>query len=158
MPEHSKPRSCGCRETGAPRTKVLGSTIQEVGPIRSPPQGRAPALRSHRKHRESPPQADFDRCFLLDYAAPDSCPGCPEASNPSPPRGRAPDSRNSARPGSMSCMPRRSPSQVLVHVVWATLGRRPALPEGFDGELAAILGRKASVAGCALLGAGVASD
>ena len=58
----------------------------------------------------------------------------------------------------MSRMPRRSPSQVLVHVVWATLGRRPALPEGFDGELAAILGRKASVAGCALLGAGVASD
>jgi len=55
-------------------------------------------------------------------------------------------------------MPRRSPALVLVHIVWATLGRRPMLPASFDSTLAAILGRKASESACWVLGFGAASD
>ena len=55
-------------------------------------------------------------------------------------------------------MPRRSPALLLVHVVWATHGRRPLLPPAFDGELASLLGRKAQDSGCVLLDHGFASD
>ncbi len=55
-------------------------------------------------------------------------------------------------------MPRHSPSRLLVHVVWATRGRRRALPEEFDADLAAIVGSKARATGCLLLAAGIASD
>ena len=55
-------------------------------------------------------------------------------------------------------MPRRSPALILVHIVWATLGRRPMLPASFDSTLAAILGRTASESGCWILEFGSASD
>ena len=55
-------------------------------------------------------------------------------------------------------MPRRSPAFVLVHVVWATAGRRHVLPAVFDDTLAAILGDRASDVGCTLLSTGCAQD
>jgi REP element-mobilizing transposase RayT len=55
-------------------------------------------------------------------------------------------------------MPRRSPALVLVHIVWATLRRRPILSASFDAVLATILGRKASDIGCWVLAVGSASD
>lgn len=55
-------------------------------------------------------------------------------------------------------MPRRSPGLLLVHIVWATLGRRRTLPTTFDDVLAAILGGKARDASCALVAVGCASD
>lgn len=55
-------------------------------------------------------------------------------------------------------MPQRSPALLLIHVVWATLGRRPILPAAFDNGLAAILGCKAQEASSMLLAAGCAAD
>lgn len=53
-------------------------------------------------------------------------------------------------------MPRRSPSLLLVHVVWATSRRRPRLPPALDDRLLAILGSKARELRCTMLGAGCA--
>jgi putative transposase len=55
-------------------------------------------------------------------------------------------------------MPRRSPTLILAHVVWATLGRRPVLEPSRDDSLIAIFGGKARDAGCLLLTAGCAVD
>ena len=55
-------------------------------------------------------------------------------------------------------MPRRSPSLVLAHVVWATAHRRPALPSALDERLVAILRGKAAELQCAVLAAGCAPD
>ena len=55
-------------------------------------------------------------------------------------------------------MPRRSPSVVLVHLVWATSQRRPYLVPALDERVCAILGQKAGELRCQLLAAGCASD
>jgi REP-associated tyrosine transposase len=55
-------------------------------------------------------------------------------------------------------MPRRSPSLLLVHVVWATVRRLALLDAARDERLLAIVGAKASEIGCDLLAAGCARD
>jgi REP element-mobilizing transposase RayT len=55
-------------------------------------------------------------------------------------------------------MPRRSPSLVLVHIVWATSRRRPTLSRSLDDRLLAILGGKAHELHCPMLAGGCASD
>jgi putative transposase len=47
---------------------------------------------------------------------------------------------------------------LLVHVVWATLRRRPLLQPSFDHILVAIIGKKARDLDCVLLAAGCGSD
>jgi putative transposase len=53
---------------------------------------------------------------------------------------------------------RRSKVNVLVHIVWATLGRRPVLLPWFDASLGAMLRNKALELGCAVVAVGNASD
>jgi REP element-mobilizing transposase RayT len=55
-------------------------------------------------------------------------------------------------------MPRRSPSVLLVHVVWATAGRRRILEPLFDDVLLGILIGRARELGCAVLCGGCAPD
>ena len=55
-------------------------------------------------------------------------------------------------------MPHRSPTIVLIHVVWAPHGRRRVLPVEFDETLLGILGHKAREAGCLLIATGCVSD
>lgn len=75
--------------------------------------------------------------------------------------------RTTLRPGSnalaassvrIRVMPRRSPSLVLVHIVWATSRRRPMLPPSLDERLIAMMGSKARELRCAMLAAGCAPD
>jgi REP element-mobilizing transposase RayT len=53
---------------------------------------------------------------------------------------------------------RRSKSTVLVHLVWATLRRRPILDPAVDSLLTATLRRGALDAGCELIEVGIAHD
>jgi putative transposase len=55
-------------------------------------------------------------------------------------------------------MPRRSPSLVLVHIVWATSRRRAVLPASLDERLLSMLGQTARKLGCTMLAAGCAPD
>ena len=55
-------------------------------------------------------------------------------------------------------MPKRSPSLVLVHAVWATSRRRPFLSQSLDERVLTIIGRQALELRCQLLAAGCASD
>lgn len=55
-------------------------------------------------------------------------------------------------------MPRRSPALLLVHVVWATSGRRPILEPTFDSTLLGILIGRARELGCMVLCGGCAPD
>ena len=55
-------------------------------------------------------------------------------------------------------MPKRSPSLLLVHAVWATSRRQPSLPPSLDERVLNIIGRQARELRCQLLAAGCASD
>lgn len=55
-------------------------------------------------------------------------------------------------------MPRRSPSLVLVHIVWATSQRRACLDPGLDAWITGIIGQKARELRCPMLAAGCAFD
>ena len=55
-------------------------------------------------------------------------------------------------------MPKRPPSLVLVHAVWATSRRQPSLPRTLDERVLSIVGRQARELRCQLLAAGCASD
>jgi REP element-mobilizing transposase RayT len=55
-------------------------------------------------------------------------------------------------------MPRRSPALLLVHVVWATRGRRPLLPPSLDDDLVGLIGARARDLGCMLLQGGCGPD
>ena len=48
-------------------------------------------------------------------------------------------------------MPRRSPSLLLVHAVWATYDRKPYLPPSLDPHLQTMVGRHAQEVGCQLM-------
>lgn len=55
-------------------------------------------------------------------------------------------------------MSHRSITDVVVHVVWSTLERRPILDASHDAILAWVLAEKARAMGSRLLGCGFASD
>ncbi len=55
-------------------------------------------------------------------------------------------------------MPRRSPSIVLIHIVWSTRGREPQLIAANDSALERLLAAKAAELGCQLLAFGCAED
>ena len=55
-------------------------------------------------------------------------------------------------------MPRRSPSLILIHVVWATARRARLLHPSFDPMLIALIGAKARELDCPLIAGGCAPD
>ncbi len=55
-------------------------------------------------------------------------------------------------------MSQRSRVQQLVHIVWATHGRRPLLPVSRDGELRRYFHAKAAELGCLVVACGCADD